>query len=85
MRLAALTAPHTQTAEAQEGSLGGLLQWQATFRTLQSAEVWQAHGEWVSSHDARFGPGIRERFEMASRVQPADVDRARQHQQTCVR
>jgi amidase len=36
--------------------------------SMQAWEVWQAHGEWVRSHDPKFGPGIKDRFDMASRV-----------------
>lgn len=40
----------------------------ALFRTLQGAEAWTAHGAWISKTKPAFGPGIRERFELASRV-----------------
>jgi amidase len=34
----------------------------------QGREIWQAHGEWVTKHQPDFGPGIRDRFDMASRI-----------------
>ena len=42
--------------------------WMAAFRTLQAAEIWRVHGDWVRAEKPDFGPGIRERFDMASRV-----------------
>lgn len=43
------------------------------FRTLQATEIWAEHGDWITRHAPAFGPGVRERFEQAARVQPADV------------
>lgn len=53
------------------------------FRTLQAAEIWDAHGAWVESHDAKFGPGIRDRFLMASKIQPDAVQAAKEQQKMC--
>jgi len=35
--------------------------WRETFRTIQAFEVWQTYGAWFDKHDAKLGPGIRER------------------------
>jgi amidase len=35
---------------------------------LQAWEIWQTHGTWVLNNKAEFGPGIKERFEMAARL-----------------
>ena len=43
------------------------------FRTLQAAEIWERHGEWITQTTPAFGPNVRERFEQAQRVQPAEV------------
>ncbi len=51
-------------------------EWMAAFRTLQAAEIWQVHGDWVRSAKPDFGPGIRERFDMASRVTDRQVSAA---------
>jgi amidase len=51
-----------------------------TFLTVQAYEVWQVYGEWIESHDAKFGPGVADRFAHAStvtRVQALDAQRAR--------
>jgi len=45
----------------------------ALFRTLQGAEAWKAHGEWIGRTQPAFGPGIKERFELASRVTAEQV------------
>ena len=51
--------------------------WRETFRLIQSAEAWAAHGAWVSATRPRFGPGIKDRFEAAARLPPAAVEAAR--------
>ncbi|GFH13345.1 uncharacterized protein HaLaN_09210 [Haematococcus lacustris] len=44
-------------------------------------EVWQAHGDWVSGHDPQFGPGIRDRFLMASKITRQEWEAACQQRQ----
>jgi amidase len=51
----------------------GLEAWFEVFRTLQAAEIWANHGEWVTRTRPTLGPGIRERFEWARAVSAADV------------
>ncbi|WP_036286543.1 amidase [Methylosinus sp. PW1] len=41
------------------------------FRNLQAFEAWGAHGAWIAAEHPQFGPGIAERFDMASKVTPA--------------
>lgn len=43
------------------------------FYTLQAAEIWTLHGDWITRHAPAFGPCVSERFEQASRVQATDV------------
>jgi len=47
--------------------------WKEAFRILQAAEIWQVHGDWVSETRPDFGPGVRDRFQMASRITEAGV------------
>ncbi|MFT4174838.1 MAG: amidase [Rhodocyclaceae bacterium] len=54
-----------------------LPQWREVFRVCQAAEVWQAHGAWVSATEPVFGPGIRERFAAAAAIAPTEVAAAR--------
>ncbi|MGH6954318.1 MAG: amidase [Alphaproteobacteria bacterium] len=43
------------------------------FRLLQGREAWRAHGAWIESARPALGPGIRERFDLASRVTAKDA------------
>ncbi len=52
---------------------GGLGPWRNAFRLIQSAEAWAAHGAWVEAVKPAFGPGVRERFAAASRLDPEEV------------
>ena len=63
----------------------GLSRWREVFQTIQAAEIWQNHGDWVRSNEPRFGPGIKERFEAAARVPEVDVRRCRAEQTEIVR
>ncbi|MCX5496851.1 amidase [Kaistia dalseonensis] len=75
-------AAHLEPAGAVIVSEDGLTAWRMIFRTLQAYEAWQAHGAWIQQYQPVFGPGIRERFEWASRVTREDYDAAdlrRQH------
>ena len=51
--------------------------WRNAFRLIQSAEAWAAHGRWVEEARPAFGPGVRERFAAAARLDPAEVAEAR--------
>lgn len=51
----------------------GLDTWMPHFRVLQAFEVWQCHGDWVSAHDPNFGPGVRDRFEMAAGISETEA------------
>ena len=55
----------------------GLPGWYETFRVIQAWEIWSNHAAWVEEVKPEFGPGIRERFEWASRVTQAEVEAAR--------
>jgi amidase len=46
----------------------GFDSWREIFRTIQAFEVWQTYGAWLDTHDARLGPGIRERIAYAKTV-----------------
>jgi amidase len=60
----------------------GLAGWIDDFRVLQSAEAWEAHGEWVTRVKPQFGPGVKERFAYAATLDPALVTTARAHRVT---
>lgn len=58
------------------GGVGTAPEWLDSFRVLQAREVWTNHGDWVTQQRPQFGPGIKERFEMASQVTEAEAERA---------
>jgi amidase len=60
----------------------GLGAWFETFRTLQAASIWANHGDWVAAVKPAFGPGVKERFEWAARLDPAEVAAAGKRHQT---
>ncbi|MGQ9366124.1 amidase [Azospirillum sp. ST 5-10] len=51
----------------------GLDAWRPIFQTLQAAEAWAAHGAWIEAVRPAFGPGVRDRFAAAARLDPAAV------------
>lgn len=69
-------ATHLDPAGAAMLAPEGLASWRMIFRTLQAYEAWQAHGAWITTHHPSFGPGVRERFEWASRVTADDYHQA---------
>ena len=50
--------------------------WFDVFRVCQASEIWNVHGAWVSANDPKFGPGIAERFELASKNDAGSWDAA---------
>lgn len=69
-------AAHLKPAGAVIVSPEGLAAWRMIFRTMQAYEAWEANGEWISSRQPSFGPGVRERFEWASHVTREEYDAA---------
>jgi amidase len=47
-----------------------LSEWLEVFKVCQAAEVWQVHKDWVTSTQPNFGPGVKERFQMAASITP---------------
>lgn len=50
-----------------------LRDWFDVFRTLQHAEIWETHGDWVTRVQPTFGPQIATRFEIVSHIDAAAV------------
>ena len=48
-----------------DGRLDELMQ---AFRTLQAAEIWQEHGDWITRTKPVFGPGVQQRFDNTARI-----------------
>jgi amidase len=55
----------------------GLDAWYDTFRTLQGAEAWAAHGAWIEQARPRLGPQCATRFGFAATIDAAASARAR--------
>lgn len=71
----AAVAPRLEQLQAAIGpampillSKEGLESWRETFRICQAFEIWDVHGNWVTNNTPNFGPGIKERFELASQI-----------------
>ncbi|PYZ94740.1 amidase [Salipaludibacillus keqinensis] len=52
----------------------GLDVWANAFRLIQGKEIWDTHGTWVKATKPRFGPGIKDRFQMASQITSSEVE-----------
>ena len=74
-RLGAFLSAPVETVVCDDGS--SLVEWFDVFRTCQGHEVWQTHGDWVRDVHPMFGPGVKDRFEMASQITDAEVAVAR--------
>jgi amidase len=46
-------------------------------RIVQAHEIWQIYGRFVEEKHPRFGPGVTERMQAASKITSAEVDAAR--------
>lgn len=78
----------TLVGSAQRVRLGGehgLERWGEAFRSIQAYEVWASMGDWITRHRPQFGPGIRERFEAASRTSADEVRQSEALRQQAVR
>ena len=63
---AAAVGPLEQVTVSPEG----LADWYEAFRVIQAYEIWGNLGLWIGETRPENGPGIRERLEFASRVEP---------------
>jgi amidase len=61
----------------EEVELGDLDETFAAFRTVQAAEAWRAHGEWLGAHPGAVSGAVAERFRIASEVTETEEAEAR--------
>ncbi|MEO1248895.1 MAG: amidase [Pseudomonadota bacterium] len=52
-------------------------EWLIHFRAIQFHEVWETHGDWITEAKPEFGPGVKERFDMARTMPIGAVAAAR--------
>jgi len=64
-------------AEHVDVGSGALPEWRNAFRLIQSSEAWASHSEWIAATRPSFGPGVRERFEAAAKLDSAEVGAAK--------
>ena len=55
----------------------GLDPWREAVRIIQAHEIWQVYGRFVEEKHPRFGPGVAERMQAASKISAAEVYAAR--------
>ena len=65
--LADLTAAG-QLGDLEDVELGDINKLFETFRTVQGAEAWKQHGEWITAHPGALGDDIAARFAWASTI-----------------
>ena len=56
----------------------GLDVWRDAVRIIQAYEIWQVYGRFVDEKHPRFGPGVAERMQAASKITKAEADAARE-------
>jgi amidase len=59
-------------------SISTLAEWGEVFRICQAAEIWKMLGPWILRSQPRFGPGVRERFDIARKIDKPQWDQASQ-------
>ncbi|MCU1659277.1 MAG: amidase, Asp-tRNAAsn/Glu-tRNAGln amidotransferase subunit, partial [Pseudonocardiales bacterium] len=57
--------------------LGDLAAWAAAFRTVQTAEAWRTHGDFVTAHPDALAPAVAARFRSGATVTRAEESAAR--------
>ena len=66
--------PTPQTMRVAPDGLDG---WRDVVRVIQAHEIWQVYGRFVEDRRPRFGPGVAERMQIASKIGQAEADAAR--------
>mmetsp|Transcript_40382 Transcript_40382/g.114321 ORF Transcript_40382/g.114321 Transcript_40382/m.114321 type:complete len:462 (-) Transcript_40382:1655-3040(-) len=72
----AILGPPKEITVGMDG-LGTLEEWLDVFRVIQASEAWANFGDWIDKKNPGFGPGIKERFEAASKVTAEEVEEAK--------
>jgi amidase len=68
----ALPAPEHRTIAGE-----AIDEWRNAFRLIQGFEIQSTLLPFIQTHKVNLGPGIKERFEMAASISPAEADTAR--------
>ena len=59
---------HFDEADVDEVDFGDIDELFLTFRTVQAAEAWRTHGEWITAHPGALADDVAARFEFASTI-----------------
>jgi amidase len=69
-------APALPKARATNVAPEGFEKWRDAVRVIQAHEIWQVYGRFVEEKKPRFGPGVAERMQIASRISKAEAEAA---------
>lgn len=58
----------------------GFESWRDAVRIIQAYEVWQVNGRFITEKKPKFGPGVAERMQIASKITKAEADASRKVQ-----
>jgi amidase len=75
----ALTAMSAALPRAQAINIApdGFETWRDAVRIIQAYEVWQVNGRFITEKKPKFGPGVAERMQIASKITKAEADASR--------
>jgi amidase len=75
----ALTAMNGALPRAQAMNIApdGFESWRDAVRIIQAYEVWQVNGRFITEKKPKFGPGVAERMQIASKITKAEADASR--------
>ena len=63
----------------------GLELWRKMFQIHQAYEIWQCHGKWIEQNNPDFGPGIKDRFEIARSITDEEFLHTRDRRKTILK
>ena len=69
--------PSRSTSASRRRRDRPLDRWRDAVRIIQAYEIWQVYGRFVEDKHPRFGPGVAERMQIASKITKAEADAAR--------
>ena len=78
----ALTAMNGTLPRAETMNIApdGFEKWRDAVRIIQAYEVWQTNGRFITEKKPKFGPGVAERMQIASKITKTEADASRQIQ-----
>ncbi len=65
-------------AQAIDITPDGFETWRDAVRIIQAYEVWQVYGRFVTEKKPKFGPGVAERMQIASKITQSEAEASRE-------